>query len=31
MGDHCMATPAISDAMIFVRTQHFEYGIGVAR
>jgi outer membrane protein assembly factor BamB len=28
MGDICMATPAISDGMIFVRTQHFLYGIG---
>jgi outer membrane protein assembly factor BamB len=28
MGDVCMATPAISDGMIFVRTQHFLYGIG---
>jgi outer membrane protein assembly factor BamB len=31
MGDPCMATPAISDGMIFVRTQHFVYGIGIAR
>jgi hypothetical protein len=23
-----MATPAISDGMIFVRSQHFLYGIG---
>jgi hypothetical protein len=23
-----MATPAISDGMMFVRTQHFVYGIG---
>jgi outer membrane protein assembly factor BamB len=28
MGDVCMATPAVSDGMIFVRTQHFLYGIG---
>jgi len=28
MGDICMATPAISDGMIFVRSQHFLYGIG---
>jgi outer membrane protein assembly factor BamB len=28
MGDVCMATPAISDGMIYVRTQHFLYGIG---
>jgi outer membrane protein assembly factor BamB/ankyrin repeat protein len=28
MADVCMATPAISDGMIFVRTQHFMYGIG---
>jgi outer membrane protein assembly factor BamB len=31
MGDVCMATPAISDGMIFVRTQHFIYGIGGAQ
>jgi outer membrane protein assembly factor BamB len=28
MDDPCMATPAISDGMMFVRTQHFVYGIG---
>jgi hypothetical protein len=28
MGDLCLATPAISDGMIFVRTQHFLYAIG---
>jgi outer membrane protein assembly factor BamB len=28
MGEPCMATPAISNGMIFVRTQHFLYGIG---
>lgn len=28
MGDPCMATPAISDGMLFVRTQHYLYGIG---
>ena len=28
MGATCMATPAISDGMIFVRTQHHLYGIG---
>jgi len=28
MGDLCMATPAISDGMIFIRTQHFVFGIG---
>jgi hypothetical protein len=28
MEDACMATPAISDGMMFVRTQHFVYGIG---
>jgi outer membrane protein assembly factor BamB len=28
MGDVCMATPAISDGMIFVRTLHALYGIG---
>ena len=28
MGDVCMATPAISDGMLFVRTQHFLYAIG---
>jgi outer membrane protein assembly factor BamB len=30
MGDVCMATPAICDGMIFVRTQHHLYGIGRA-
>jgi outer membrane protein assembly factor BamB len=30
MDDACMATPAISDGMMFVRTQHFVYGIGRA-
>ena len=29
VGDTCMATPAISDGMIFYRTQH--YLIGIAR
>jgi outer membrane protein assembly factor BamB len=28
MGDICMATPAISDGMIFIRTQHTVFGIG---
>jgi outer membrane protein assembly factor BamB len=28
MGDVCMATPAISDGMIFFRTQHYVFGIG---
>jgi outer membrane protein assembly factor BamB len=28
MGDVCMATPAVSDGMIFFRTQHFVVGIG---
>jgi outer membrane protein assembly factor BamB len=28
MGDPCMATPAISDGMVFIRTQHDLYGIG---
>ena len=28
IGDVCMATPAISDGMIFVRSQHFLFGIG---
>jgi outer membrane protein assembly factor BamB len=27
MDDPCMATPAISDGMLFVRTQHYLYGI----
>jgi hypothetical protein len=27
MGDPCMATPAISDGMIFVRSQHYLFGI----
>jgi outer membrane protein assembly factor BamB len=30
MGEPCMATPAISDGMILIRTQHFLYGIGRA-
>ena len=28
LGDACLATPAISDGMIFVRTQHYVFGIG---
>jgi outer membrane protein assembly factor BamB/ankyrin repeat protein len=28
LGDPCMATPAISDGMLFVRTQHYVLGIG---
>jgi hypothetical protein len=28
LGDACMATPAISDGMIFVRTQHYLLGLG---
>ncbi len=28
IGDPCMATPAISDGMVFVRSQHFVIGIG---
>jgi hypothetical protein len=28
LGDPCMATPAIADGMIFVRTQHYLFGIG---
>ena len=28
MGDVCMATPAISAGLLFVRTQHFLYGLG---
>ncbi len=28
MDDVCMASPAISDGMLFVRTQHFLYGLG---
>jgi outer membrane protein assembly factor BamB len=31
MGEPCMATPAISNGMIFVRTQHYLYGIGHTR
>jgi outer membrane protein assembly factor BamB len=31
MGEPCMATPAISNGMIFVRTQHCLYGIGRAQ
>ncbi len=30
LGETCMATPAIADGMIFVRTQHFLFGIGRA-
>jgi outer membrane protein assembly factor BamB len=28
MKDACLATPAIADGMLFVRTEHFLYGIG---
>jgi outer membrane protein assembly factor BamB len=28
MGDPCLATPAISDGMLFVRSQHYLFGIG---
>jgi outer membrane protein assembly factor BamB len=28
LGDPCLATPAISDGMIFVRTEHYLFGIG---
>jgi outer membrane protein assembly factor BamB len=28
LGEPCMATPAISDGMIFIRTQHNVFGIG---
>ena len=28
LGDSCMATPAISDGMIFFRTQHYLFGVG---
>lgn len=28
LGDACLATPAISDGMIFIRTQRFLWGIG---
>jgi outer membrane protein assembly factor BamB len=28
IGDPCMATPAIADGMIFVRSQYFMFGIG---
>jgi outer membrane protein assembly factor BamB/ankyrin repeat protein len=28
MGDVCMATPAISDGMLFVRSQHYLFGVG---
>jgi outer membrane protein assembly factor BamB len=30
VGDVCMATPAISDGMIFVRSEHYLFGIGRA-
>ncbi len=29
MGDPCLATPAIADGMIFLRSQHYLFGIGV--
>jgi len=28
LGDPCMVTPAISDGMIFIWTQHYLFGIG---
>jgi outer membrane protein assembly factor BamB len=28
LGDPCMSTPAISDGMLFIRTQHYMLGIG---
>jgi outer membrane protein assembly factor BamB len=28
LGEACMATPAISDGMIFIRTQYYLFGIG---
>ncbi len=28
LGDPCMATPAISDGMLFIRTQHYLLGVG---
>jgi outer membrane protein assembly factor BamB len=28
MGDVCMASPAISDGMLFVRTQHYLFALG---
>jgi hypothetical protein len=28
LDDPCMAAPAISDGMIFIRTQHYLFGIG---
>ena len=28
LGEPCMATPAISDGMIFIRTQHYLFGVG---
>jgi ankyrin repeat protein len=28
LGDACLATPAISDGMMFMRTEHFLFGIG---
>lgn len=31
MGDACMATPAISDGLLFVRTQHALYALGDKR
>ena len=29
MNEACMASPAIADGMLFVRTEHYLYGIGV--
>ena len=29
MGDVCMATPAISTGMLYVRSQHFLFALGV--
>ncbi|MEX2141731.1 MAG: PQQ-binding-like beta-propeller repeat protein [Pirellulales bacterium] len=28
LGDPCVSTPAISDGMLFIRTQHYLFGIG---
>jgi hypothetical protein len=28
LGDPCLATPAIADGMMFVRTQRYLFGIG---
>jgi outer membrane protein assembly factor BamB len=31
LGDACLATPAVSDGMMFLRTEHFLFGVGRTR